>query len=160
MEWIRETRERMADQARTNAQALPEDAVDQYDAILVQNEFRVIQKTTTDPGEILQQNLSEAIGLAARNAANPNIRLVCFPEFFMTGSGGAGFRTPSTLERIAITYPGPELDEMDQFLVDPEHVVSLERLHQAHTQAQRARGVELGKSQPAPQRPQCKASYV
>ncbi len=115
VEWIREARQRMADQARTNAEALPSDALEQYDAILVQNEFRVIQKTTTDPAEIIQQNLSEAIGLAARNAANPNIKLVCFPEFFMTGSGGAGFRTPGTLERIAITYPGPELDQLSEF---------------------------------------------
>jgi predicted amidohydrolase len=115
VEWIREARQRMADQARTNAQALPSEAMRQYDAILVQNEFRVIQKTTTDPAAIIQRNLSEAIGLAARNAANPNIKLVCFPEFFMTGSGGAGFRTPGTLERIAITYPGPELDQLSEF---------------------------------------------
>ncbi len=113
-EWIREAQTRIERQAKTNAQALPENAIEQYDAVLVQNEFRVIQKTTTDPARIIQQNLSEAIGLAARNAANPNIKLVCFPEFFMTGSGGSGFRTPETLERIAITYPGPELDQLSE----------------------------------------------
>ncbi len=123
-EWIREAQERIGEQARNNAQALPKDAVEQYGAILVQNEFRVIQKTTTDPARIIQQNLSEAIGLAARNAADPNIRLVCFPEFFMTGSGGSGFRTPGTLERIAITYPGPEIDQLSEFAMQKKVYVA------------------------------------
>ncbi len=103
--------------AQRDADALPADSVDRYEAVLVQNEFRVIQQTSPDPQRILQMNLDEAIGLAARNAANPNIRLVCFPEFFMTGSGGGGNRTPATLERIAVTYPGPELDQLSEFAV-------------------------------------------
>ena len=124
VEWIQEAQERIATQARSNARALPKDSSEQYDAILVQNEFRVIQKTTTDPERIIQQNLSEAMGLAARNAANPNIKLVCFPEFFMTGSGGSGFRTPATLERIAITYPGPELDQLSEFAMQKKVYVA------------------------------------
>ena len=124
VEWIREAQARIAEQASTNSQALPDDAIDQYGAILVQNEFRVIQKTTTDPARIIQQNLSEAVGLAARNAADPNIRLVCFPEFFLTGSGGSGFRTPGTLERIAITYPGPELDQLSEFAMQKKVYVA------------------------------------
>jgi len=122
--WIQEARERIDEQAKANAAALPDDAVEQYGAILVQNEFRVIQKTTTDPERIIQQNLSEAIGLAARNAADPNIRLVCFPEFFMSGSGGSGFRTPGTLERIAITYPGPEMDQLSEFAMQKKVYVA------------------------------------
>ena len=117
VEWITEANSRIEARAEKDQLALPEDSVEQYAAILVQTEFRVIQKTTTDPSRVIQQNLSEAIGLAARNAADPNIRLVCFPEFFMTGSGGAGHRTPGTLERIAITYPGPELDQLSEFAI-------------------------------------------
>jgi predicted amidohydrolase len=116
-EWIREARTRMSEQAVTNAKALPKNSFEQYDAVLVQTEFRVIQKTTTDPQRVMQRNLSEAIGLASRNAANPNIKLVCFSEFFMTGSGGSGFRTPQTLERIAITYPGPEMDQLSEMAI-------------------------------------------
>lgn len=115
IEWLEEARTRIEAQANTNREALPANPVNQYDAILVQNEFRVIQKTTTDPGRIIQKNLTEALDIAGRNAANPNIKLVCFPEFFMTGSGGSGFRTPATLDRIAVTYPGPELDQISEF---------------------------------------------
>ena len=116
-EWIREASKRIQRQAQANTAALPEDAVDQYEAVLVQGEFRVIQQTSPDPKALLQRNLDEAMGLATRNAANPNIKLVCFSEFFMTGSGGAGQRTPATLERIAVTYPGPELDQLSEMAV-------------------------------------------
>ena len=111
--WRAEAERRIAAQAEANHPAGPRE--DQYSALLVQNEFRVIHMDTPNPGEILKRNLDEAVGLAARSAFIPNVRLVCFPEFFMTGSGGFGKRTPRTLERIAISYPGPELDVLSEF---------------------------------------------
>ncbi|MXZ28893.1 MAG: hypothetical protein F4222_05180 [Gammaproteobacteria bacterium] len=111
--WSEEAGRRIAAQAQANRIDGPTE--DQYSALLVQNEFRVIHMDTPNPEEILRQNLDEAIGLAARSAFIPNVRLVCFPEFFMTGSGGFGKRTPKTLERIAITYPGPETDVLSEF---------------------------------------------
>lgn len=111
--WREEARRRITAQAEANRIDGPTE--DQYSALLVQNEFRVIHMDTPNPGEILRRNLDEAIGLAARSAFIPNVRLVCFPEFFMTGSGGFGKRTPKTLERIAITYPGPETDVLSEF---------------------------------------------
>ncbi|MDE0243876.1 MAG: hypothetical protein OXM59_00795, partial [Gammaproteobacteria bacterium] len=111
--WREEAGRRTAAQAEANRIDGPTE--DQYSALLVQNEFRVIHMDTPNPEEILRQNLDEAIGLAARSAFIPNVRLVCFPEFFMTGSGGFGKRTPKTLERIAITYPGPETDVLSEF---------------------------------------------
>jgi len=111
--WREEAGRRIAAQAEANRIDGPTE--DQYSALLVQNEFRVIHMDTPNPEEILRQNLDEAIGLAARSAFIPNVRLVCFPEFFMTGSGGFGKRTPKTLERIAITYPGPETDVLSEF---------------------------------------------
>ena len=111
--WREEAGRRIAAQAESNRIDGPTE--DQYSALLVQNEFRVIHMDTPNPEEILRRNLDEAIGLAARSAFIPNVRLVCFPEFFMTGSGGFGKRTPKTLERIAITYPGPETDLLSEF---------------------------------------------
>ena len=111
--WREEAGRRIAAQAEANRLDGPTE--DQYSALLVQNEFRVIHMDTPNPEDILRQNLNEAIGLAARSAFIPNVRLVCFPEFFMTGSGGFGKRTPKTLERIAITYPGPETDVLSEF---------------------------------------------
>ena len=111
--WRQEAQRRIAAQAEANRIDGPTE--DQYSALLVQTEFRVIHMDTPNPGEVLRQNLDEAISLAARSAFIPNVRLVCFPEFFMTGSGGFGKRTPKTLERIAITYPGPETDILSEF---------------------------------------------
>ena len=111
--WREEAERRVAAQAAANRIEGPRE--DQYSALLVQTEFRVIHMDTPNPAEILRQNLDEAVGLAARSAFIPNIRLVCFPEFFMTGSGGFGKRTPKTLERIAIAYPGPEMDVLSEF---------------------------------------------
>ena len=110
--WRKEAEQRIISQASAGTEGPRED---EYSALLVQNEFRVIHMDTPNPDEILKKNLDEAIGLAARSAFIPNVRLVCFPEFFMTGSGGFGKRTPKTLERIAITYPGPELDVLSEF---------------------------------------------
>ena len=111
--WLEEAERRIVVQAGADGTEAPRE--DQYSALLVQTEFRVIHMDTPNPGEVLKQNLDEAIGLAARSAFIPNVRLVCFPEFFMTGSGGFGKRTPKTLERIAITYPGPEMDVLGEF---------------------------------------------
>ena len=111
--WREEAEERIT--ARADANRVEGKSEDQYSALLVQTEFRVIHMDTPNPGEVLRRNLDEAIGLAARSAFIPNVRLVCFPEFFMTGSGGFGKRTPKTLERIAITYPGPETDVLSEF---------------------------------------------
>jgi predicted amidohydrolase len=115
--WQARAGELIEARAARDSQALPSETIDRYGAILVQNEFRVVQPTTPDPARILSMNLEEAIGLAARNAADPNIKLVCFPEFFMSGPGPGqgGVRTAATLERIAITYPGPELDRLSEF---------------------------------------------
>ena len=111
--WREEAEERIT--ARADANRVEGKPEDQYSALLVQTEFRVIHMDTPNPGEVLRRNLDEAIGLAARSAFIPNVRLVCFPEFFMTGSGGFGKRSPKTLERIAITYPGPETDVLSEF---------------------------------------------
>ncbi len=113
--WREEARRRIAAQAEAGRSPGAAAREDQYSALLVQNEFRVIHMDTPNPDEIRMQNLEEAVGLAARSAFIPNVRLVCFPEFFLTGSGGFGQRTPRTLERIAITYPGPEMDKLGEF---------------------------------------------
>lgn len=115
--WIAEGLRRVAVQAEATAKALAAKTAkreDYYDVLLVQTVTRQTQKHV-DPRPIIQDNLDRALQLAGRMAAAPDIRLVAFGEFFLTGSGGGGVRTPATLERIAITYPGPELDQLAEF---------------------------------------------
>jgi predicted amidohydrolase len=112
-EWQREAARRV--EAQRQANLIAGQQFEQYEALLIQGEFRVIQKQTTNPREIIQRNLDEALTLAGRTAAAPGVRLVCFSEFFMTGSGGVGYRSPATLERIAVSFPGNEIDQLSEF---------------------------------------------
>ncbi|MBP01636.1 MAG: hypothetical protein CMM25_02340 [Rhodospirillaceae bacterium] len=86
----------------------------EYDVMLVQSVKTMIQKTS-DVRAMITANVNRALELPARTASNPNVRLVAFSEFFMTGQGGHGYRSPITLQRIAIRYPGPEMELLSEF---------------------------------------------
>lgn len=113
-DWAAEGERRVAAQARANTPLARSE--DSYDALLVQTITRLAQ-ADSDPQAIIEDNLGRALAMAAGAAGSPATRLVCFGEFFMTGSGGGGPRTPATLERLAITFPGPELDRIGAFAV-------------------------------------------
>ncbi len=86
----------------------------QYSAILVQTLTRIIQKTD-DTADVIRKNIDDALELPARIASSPETRLVAFGEFFISGQGGHGYRSPITLQRIAIRMPGPELERFSDF---------------------------------------------
>lgn len=86
----------------------------EYDVLLVQSVKTMIQKTS-DVRAMITENVQRALELPARTASNPNIRLVALSEFFMTGQGGHGYRSPITLQRLAIRYPGPEMELLSEF---------------------------------------------
>ncbi len=111
--WAKEASLRMAEQAKRNALEGPRE--DRYDVLVVQPEPRFIQKRTEDPKAIIQRNLDDALAITERSASGPTTRLLCFPEFFLHGQGGYGRRTPATFERFAISFPGPESDQMGEF---------------------------------------------
>ena len=86
----------------------------EYDVILVQSVKKMIQKTS-DVRAMITENVTRALELPGRTASNPNVRLVALSEFFMTGQGGHGYRSPITLQRLAIRYPGPEMELLSEF---------------------------------------------
>ena len=86
----------------------------EYDVLLVQSVKKMIQKTS-DVHAIQTENIQRALTLPGRTASNPNVRLVALSEFFMTGQGGHGYRSPITLQRLAIRYPGPEIELLSEF---------------------------------------------
>lgn len=56
------------------------------------------------------ENLQRAIELVDKLATwNPS-RLYVFPEFFLTGAGGAG--DFATMRQLCVTIPGPEIDQL------------------------------------------------
>ncbi|MBM3514285.1 MAG: hypothetical protein FJX59_11305 [Alphaproteobacteria bacterium] len=114
VQWLKEVDQRMAEQASANASKY-EKREDRWDALIVQPEPRFIQKRTASPRDVIQRNLEDALSITERAAAGPSTRLLCFPEFFLHGQGGYGYRTPKTFERIAISLPGHEADQLGEF---------------------------------------------
>ena len=110
--WVAECQRRHA-QCPTPAQP---GRIEQYDVILTQTVGKIIQKDD-DVVELRRENTRHAMTLAGRLASSPSIKLVVMGEFFMHGQGGHGFRSPATLQRLAIRYPGPELELLQNFAV-------------------------------------------
>ncbi len=109
-DWVTEAKRR---QKEAVAQA-GDGAETEYDVILVQSVKKMIQKTS-DVRAMITENVQRALELPGRTASNPNVRLVALSEFFMTGQGGHGYRSPITLQRLAIRYPGPEMELLSEF---------------------------------------------
>ena len=108
--WIGECERRLAQ----NPAPARSDRIEQYDVILTQTVGKIIQREH-DADVLRRDNTRRALRLAERLAPNPSIKLVVFPEFFMHGQGGHGFRSPITLQRLAIRYPGPEMELLQDF---------------------------------------------
>lgn len=88
--------------------------ISQYDVILTQTVGKIIQRDD-DVVALRRENTQHAMTLAGRVASSPSIKLVVMGEFFMHGQGGHGFRSPVTLQRLAIRYPGPEMELLQDF---------------------------------------------
>lgn len=108
--WIAECERRLA---HNPAPSRP-DRIEQYDVILTQTVGKII-KREHDADDLRRRNTLRALRLAGRLASNPGIKLVVMPEFFMHGQGGHGYRSPITLQRLAIRYPGPEMELLQDF---------------------------------------------
>jgi predicted amidohydrolase len=109
VEWIEEARRRAPAAAEAESRG-----IDQYDVILTQSVKKIIQRGN-DVAALRTENIKAALKLPARLASNPGNKLVVFSEFFMTGQGGHGYRSPITLQRLAIRYPGPEMELLQDF---------------------------------------------
>ncbi len=91
---------------------------EQYEALLVQHCARLIPlDRSIDAPALMQRNLDEALELAGSRANLPSVRLVVFPEFWLTGPGGIGGvqRTVDDMARLAISHPHPVFDRIAAF---------------------------------------------
>ncbi|MFT7287591.1 MAG: putative amidohydrolase [Halieaceae bacterium] len=112
------SREAWAEEAEIRQSEMGEppatERIEQYDVVLAQTVTKIIQRGD-DVVALRNDNINRAISLASRLAASPAVKLVVMGEFFIHGQGGHGFRSPITLERLAIRYPGPELELLQDF---------------------------------------------
>jgi predicted amidohydrolase len=117
VEWLREASRRLEREAQRHPLRQPR-YEEQYEALLVQHCARLIPlDRTVDAAALIERNLDEALALAGSRANVPSVRLVVFPEFWLTGPGGIGavLRSVEDMERLAISYPGHVFDRIAAF---------------------------------------------
>lgn len=101
-----------------------EKSIDRYDVLLGQTVTHVATNPDALP-EVRQQNLDNALYVAGPFAKSPGVKLVVFPEFFLTGAvSQLGSRSGHIASKIGITFPGPEADQLAKFAQDNNTYVS------------------------------------
>jgi predicted amidohydrolase len=114
--WIAEADRRLADDMERVG---PKRASyeEQYDVCVIQSVPRLIPLGTNTARDIIMRNLEESLGLAASRANIPSVRLVVYPEFWLTGPGGIGGiqRTVRDMEKMAISIGDEVFEEIGKF---------------------------------------------
>ncbi len=125
--WLKEAQTRLAAEAKATG---PQHSTyeEQYDVCIIQSVPRLIPLGVNNAREIIRMNLEESLGLAASRANIPSVRLVVFPEFWLTGPGGIGGvqRTVRDMERVAISYPDEVFDRVGKFAQDNKVYVAFQ----------------------------------
>ncbi|MDX2144574.1 MAG: nitrilase-related carbon-nitrogen hydrolase [Rhodospirillaceae bacterium] len=125
--WLKEAQLRLGAEAKASG---PQRASyeEQYDVCIIQSVPRLIPLGVNNAREIIRLNLEEGLALAASRANIPSVRLVVFPEFWLTGPGGIGGvqRTVRDMERVAISYPDEVFDRIGKFAQDNKVFVAFQ----------------------------------
>lgn len=114
--WLAEAERRLAaDAARCGPKR--DTYEEQYDICVIQSVPRLIPLGVNNARDIIMRNLGESLGLAESRANVPSVRLVVFPEFWLTGPGGIGGiqRTVQDMEKMAISHGDEVFAEIGKF---------------------------------------------
>jgi predicted amidohydrolase len=83
---------------------------------------------SSSPDQLLEnrtRNLDAALNVIGWVARSPAVRLVVFPEFFLTGGASPlGSRSSHIAHLIGISFPGPEADKLAKFAQDTKSYVA------------------------------------
>jgi predicted amidohydrolase len=97
---------------------------DRFDVAICQ----CISVGSSKPDQLLEnrtRNLEAAIDVVQWVAKSPAVRLVVFPEFFLTGAASPlGSRSSHIAHLIGISFPGPEADRLAKFAQDTKAYVA------------------------------------
>ncbi len=83
-----------------------------YDVVAIQTLLRNVPDVA-HRDEVIQLNLSDSLEIASKWAIRPNVKLTVFPEFWMQGVHFQ--RSLEDWTKVAITIPGPEIDQLRKF---------------------------------------------
>lgn len=121
-DWIAAGKEKVSSSIQAKSGA--DDQIDRYDVLLGQTVTQVSTNADALP-EYRQRNLDNALYVAGPFAKSPGVKLVVFPEFFLTGAvSQLGSRSGHLASKIGITFPGPEADQLAKFAQDNNTYVS------------------------------------
>jgi predicted amidohydrolase len=119
--WIAEAKSRVA----ASAKPPHPKSVDSYGVLLCQH---VVHQSTAADQLVpkRQKNLDDAFGLIrSYGARSPDLKLVVFPEFFLTGPvSPLGHKLGHIADKIGVTFPGREMDQIAAFAQEYKCYVS------------------------------------
>jgi len=119
--WIAEAKARVA----ASAKPPHPKSVDSYGVLLCQH----VVHQSTSPDQLVpkrQKNLDDAFDLIrSYGARSPDLKLVVFPEFFLTGPvSPLGHKLGHIADKIGVTFPGVEMDQIAAFASEYKCYVS------------------------------------
>jgi predicted amidohydrolase len=119
--WLKEGQRLLAAAPKA---AAPEKRIDRYEVALCQ----CISVGSATPEQLLPnraRNLDAALDVIGWMARSPAVKLVVFPEFFLTGAASPlGSRSSHLAHLIGISFPGPEADKLAKFAQDTKSYVA------------------------------------
>jgi predicted amidohydrolase len=119
--WIAESQRLLA--AQPAPPQMPQQQ-DRYEVAICQ----CVSRGSGSPDQLLEnrmRNLDAAIDVVGWVAKSPGVRLVVFPEFFLTGAASPlGSRSSHLAHVIGISFPGPEADKLAKFAQDTKSYVA------------------------------------
>lgn len=119
--WIAEAKARISAQVKEPTAPKP---IDRYEVALCQ----CISQGSIKPDQLLDnrwRNLETAIDVVNWVARSPAVKLVVFPEFFLTGAASPlGSRSSHIAHLIGISFPGREADRLAKFAQDTKSYVA------------------------------------
>lgn len=119
--WIKEASTRIAAQVKPPSAPSP---IDRYEAVLCQ----CISHGSGKADQLLEnrwRNLEAAIDIVNYTARSPAVKLVVFPEFFLTGGASPlGSSSSHIAHLIGISFPGREADRLAKFAADTKSYVA------------------------------------
>lgn len=117
-EWLAAAQQRLKAEADRCGPKL-EKYEEQYDVLAMQTVPRLVPLgiDVAEARRIMMRNLDDNLEQAGARANLPSVRLVVFPEFWLTGPGGIGGiqRTVQDMEKMAITQNDPIIDRIKEF---------------------------------------------
>ncbi|MDX2224583.1 MAG: nitrilase-related carbon-nitrogen hydrolase [Rhodospirillaceae bacterium] len=119
--WIAQAKTRVAATVKVPSAPAP---IDRYEVALCQ----CISHGSNKPEQLLDnrwRNLEAALDLVGWVARSPAVKLVVFPEFFLTGAASPlGSRSSHIAHLIGISFPGREADRLAQFAQETKSYVA------------------------------------